>query len=284
MGFALFTIAIILLFSGVSEGEVNGFGRLVVILLFIASIVFFALFLKRENSTAQPMLDINLFKNRLFSLSVFCSFITFFVLSSCTLMLPYYFQDLRGMSPFLCGLIMLASPLVMMLVAPLSGHASDKIGSEVLTFIGLLIATISLFLIAMIFNQNTMIIVVILIIMMMSIGNGMFQSPNTSLIMGAVTKDKLGIAGSVNGLVRNAGMVLGVSLSSVWIWSFVSHSIGYKVLSYVPENPKAFVYGLHGVFIIEATTCLIGVILTGIRIWSRKPKDVKEDEEEINID
>jgi len=270
------------LFTGVSEGEVNGYIRLTVALLFIAAIIFFVVFLKRESSAKMPMLDLNLFKNKLFSLSVFCSFITFFVISSCTLMFPYYFQDLRGMSAFMCGIIMLASPVVIMIVAPLSGHASDKMGSELLTFVGLLITSISLFLIAAVFNQNTHILIVVLIIMMMSMGNGMFQSPNTSLIMSTVPKDKLGIAGSINGLVRNAGMVLGVSLSSVWLWSFVSHKIGNKVLSFVPDRPDAFVYGMHWVFILEAAACLLGVALTGVRIWNKKNRN--ENKEEINID
>ena len=105
----------------------------------------------------------------------------------------------------------------------------------------------------------------------------MFQSPNTSLIMSEVPKDKVGIAGSINGLIRNAGMVLGVSLSSVLLWRFVSRSVGYRVLSFVPNRPDAFVYGMRWVFIIEAIICLVGVILTGIRIWSKKNRIKKEE-------
>ena len=166
----------------------------------------------------------------------------------------------------------MASPIVLVVVAPISGHASDKIGSELLTFIGLIIGAISMFLMGTFWNQNTLILVIILLIAMMSLGNGMFQSPNTSLIMSTVAKDKMGIAGSINGLIRNAGMLLGVSFSSVWLWNFTSQKIGYKVLSFVPSRPDTFVYGMHWVFMIEAIACLVGVVLTGIRIWNRRNK------------
>ena len=134
LGFILFAMTMILLFAAVSEGEFLGYASLTIISLFIASIICFVFFVIREKHAEHPLLDLNLFKNKLFSLSIFCAFVSFFVISSNTLLLPYFIQDLLKMSPFLCGLIMLASPLIMGLVAPLSGHASDKIGSEIITF------------------------------------------------------------------------------------------------------------------------------------------------------
>ena len=100
--------------------------------------------------------------------------------------------------------------------------------------------------------------------------NGLFQSPNSNLVMSTVSKDKLGIAGSVNGLIRNAGMVFGVSFSSVLLWSIMSKKVGYKVLTYVPGHSDAFTYSMHWVFFAESALCMIGVILTGIRIWNKK--------------
>jgi len=269
LGFSLFAVTMVLLFTAISKGEVVGYGDLPIILLFIASAVSVILFLIREKKTETPMLDLNIFKNKLFSLSIFCALISFFVISSGTIIFPYYLQNLLGMSPAIAGLIILASPVVLMIAAPISGYASDKIGSEILTFIGLLITAISLFLMGLLWNQNTAIFVIILLIGMMSLGSGMFQSPNIALIMSTVPKDKMGIAGSINGLVRNVGMVLGVSLSSVLLWRLVSKNIGYQVLSYVPSRPDTFVYGMHWVLIIEAIICMVGVTLTGVRIWSK---------------
>jgi len=263
------------LFAAISEGEFAGYGSALIISLFAVFVISIVFFIMREKKAEKySMLDLSIFKNGLFSLSIFCAFVSFFVIASCTLLLPYYLQELMGLSPLICGLIMLASPLVMSLVAPLSGHASDKMGSEFLTFIGLIIVAISLVLSGIFYNQNTTILVITLIIGIMAAGNAMFQSPNTSLIMSTVPKNKLGIAGSINALARNAGMVCGVSLSSVWLWSIMSKKMGFETLSFIPSGAGAFVFALHWVFIIEAIICGVGIVLTGVRIWGARRREI----------
>ena len=106
----------------------------------------------------------------------------------------------------------------------------------------------------------------------MSIGNGLFQSPNNSLIMSTVPRNKLGIAGSVNALVRNLGMVCGIALSTTLLYSGMSNKLGYKVTDYVVGRNDVFVYGMRIVYITAATICMIGAILTALRLFSKKAK------------
>ena len=77
-------------------------------------------------------------------------------------------------------------------------------------------------------------------IAVMSFGNGLFQSPNNSLIMSTVPKDKLGIAGSINALVRNIGMICGIVLSTTLLYNRMSYKIGYHVTNYVVGRNDAF--------------------------------------------
>jgi len=187
-------------------------------------------------------------------------------------MLPFYLQNLLQMTPSAAGLIILASPVVLALVAPLSGHASDKIGSEMLTFIGLSILTLGLAGMGILYNQYTAIPVILLLIALASLGNGMFQSPNTSLIMSTVPPDRLGIAGSVNGLMRNMGMVFGTSFATSLFYNRLSRAAGYHVDTYVSGNAAEFVYAMRIVFFTCAAICLLGVLFTAIRLYSRKRK------------
>jgi MFS family permease len=107
----------------------------------------------------------------------------------------------------------------------------------------------------------------------MALGNGLFQSPNNSLIMSTVPKHKLGIAGSVNALVRNLGMVLGVSLSTTLLYNRMSYKIGYRVVNYVENRDDVFVYGMKYVYIAAASICFIGAILTAYRLYGSKIKN-----------
>jgi MFS family permease len=103
----------------------------------------------------------------------------------------------------------------------------------------------------------------------MSIGMGLFQSPNNSLIMSTVPKNKLGIAGSVNALIRNLGMVCGISLATTLLYSSMSSRIGYRVTDYIVGRNDAFIYGMKNVYITAAVICLIGTILTYLRLISK---------------
>ena len=160
-------------------------------------------------------------------------------------------------------------PLILTVVAPISGDLSDKIGSEVLTFIGLVLISLGLLLMS-ILNVDSTLLSMIIFIAIMSVGMGLFQSPNNSLIMSTVPRDKLGIAGSVNALVRNLGMVCGIALATTLLYSMMSSKIGYRVTDYVVGRNDAFIYGMKTVYITAAIVSLVGAILTFLRLNRKK--------------
>lgn len=87
--------------------------------------------------------------------------------------------------------------------------------------------------------------------------------------MSTVSKDKLGIAGSINALMRNLGMVCGIALATTLLYSVMSFVIGYRVTDYVPGRNDAFIYGMKIVYIVAAIISLVGALLTFLRL-SRK--------------
>jgi len=218
-----------------------------------------------EKKVKNPFLQLQIFENKLFSLSIFCGFISFVSIFCSIIIQPFYLQDVLKYSPAFTGLILIISPLVLSVVAPLSGHLSDKIGSEILTFIGLVVTSLGLLLMSTL-NEQTSLISMVFFIVVMSIGNGLFQSPNNSLIMSTVPRDKLGIAGSINGLVRNLGMVCGIALSTTLLYNGMSHKIGYHVTNYIVGRNDAFIYGMRIVYITAASICIIGAVLTFLSI------------------
>jgi MFS family permease len=112
---------------------------------------------------------------------------------------------------------------------------------------------------------------------LLGIGNGLFQSPNNSLIMSTVPKHKLGIAGSVNALIRNMGMVFGIALSTTILYSRMSTVIGYKVTDYVEGQSDAFIYGMQTVYLVAGSICLIGAALTALRLIRQRQANKKAE-------
>lgn len=275
-GALLFMVSIIMLFVALEEGQNNGF-NLGNVICFIAALIIFAIFVLVERKGEEPLLDLNIFKNSLFSISIICAFISFTAISASNIILPFYFQNAHGYSAEIAGFLMMVSPITLSIVAPFSGYASDKIGSEILTLVGLIFTSIGLLLISTL-HANSMPVYFISFIVIMTLGNGMFQSPNNSLVMSTVTKDKLGIVGSVNALVRNVGMVSGTSFSTLLLYNRMSAKIGYRVNDFIKGREDVFMYGMKWVYICAGILCIIGSIITALRYVKSKKNNSRENE------
>jgi EmrB/QacA subfamily drug resistance transporter len=280
-GAILFLVCIISLFAALLAGEQIGFLKPVILGSFALAIITFVLFIKIEGRVESPLLQLNIFKNRLFSLSILCGFLLFVSMNCSNIIMPFYFQDIIKMSPSATGLYLMTYPLILLVVAPISGFMSDRIGSEMLTFVGLMIFSAGCFLMATI-NQVFSPVKIVLFIAMMAVGNGMFQSPNNSLIMSTVPRSRLGIAGSINALVRNLGLVVGVSVSTLVLYGVMSLKLGYKVTDFVKGKEAEFIFGMSAAYIFIGALSLFAAILTALRLYSiRKNASSNENNEDV---
>lgn len=264
-GAILIMLAIVPLFISLSEGLNLGYTDPLILSGFLVAVVSFLIFVHLEKKSENPLIQLQLFGNKLFSLSVFCAFVSFVAIFCSNIILPFYLQDVRGYTPQHAGLIMMTYPLILMVAAPVSGHLSDKVGSEILTFIGLVSTSLGLFFMSGL-NEHSALPIMLLFIAAMSLGNGLFQSPNNALVMSTVSRNQLGVAGSVNALVRNMGMVCGISLATTLLYRMMSFKIGYRVTDYVAGNNGAFIYGMKAVYLTAAAICFVGAVLTLIRL------------------
>lgn len=270
-GAILFGSTMVLLFSALTFGKEIGYDNIGIIISFIVSIILFISFIIVEKRIDEPLLKLEIFSNSLFSLSIFCAFISFVAISCSNIILPFYLQYVMKLAPSVTGVLMMVSPIILSVVAPMSGYISDRIGSEVLTFLGLIGTSLGLFLISTL-NEYSHIGALIAFIAIMTLGNGMFQSPNNSLVMSTVDTKKLGIAGSINALVRNLGMVFGISLSTTLLYNRMSSQIGYHVTGYIEGRDDIFVYGMQYVYVAAAIICALGAVLTAYRLYKTKSR------------
>lgn len=270
-GSILIFLSMIFLFGSLIQGQKSGYENSLIIAVFVLSIIFIILFIILENRKENPLLQIKIFKNNVFSLSLLCAFISFICLSASIIIIPFYLQDAVKLNSSTTGLIMMVQPLIMAVISPLAGNLSDKIGSELLSFLGLLIMGIS-FVFMSSLNQYSLIVKIIIYIVVLALGQSLFQPSNNSLIMSTVKKSQLGIAGSVNSLVRNLGQILGIILSTSLLYVFMSMKIGYRVIDYVAGRDDVFVYGMRYVYMVLAVLCAFGALLTAFRMHKNKSR------------
>ncbi len=270
-GTALFALAITALFIGLGQAQTLGLTHPLVFISLPLAVILFAWFLRVQTTSASPLLRLDIFRSKWFSVSIFCAFCSYVAISCSNLVLPFYLQDLLRFTPGTAGLYLTVYPLVVALIAPLSGYLSDKVGSEALTLMGLILTSVGLFLLSTLGAQPAH-MNLILYIAIMAAGNGMFQSPNNSIVMAAVPKGQVGVGGSVNALVRNLGFTFGIALSTSLLYGGMSARLGTRVTGYVPGQDGAFIYGMRLAYLGAAGVCLLGAIITLFRLYGKRER------------
>lgn len=270
VGSVLFTLFVVGLFYFLLDGQSSGWAAPGELASIAAAVLCLALFLRRERRIADPMLDLSIFRSGLFSVSVLCVLFVFCASFCVNIVQPFYLQDVLGLSPAMAGLMLLASPLLSGASAPLSGYLADRVGGEFLTVVGLLIELASLVGMSFLGSASSPLWAAACLALF-GFGQGIFSSPNTKLIMAHAPQDKLGIAGSINALARNMGMVSGIAFAVSILYGVMSGILGHKVTGYVAGENEAFVVGMRAAFLAAGGLIAIAIGLTVLRARISRP-------------
>lgn len=128
---------------GCSEAGSKGWGDAVVVMTLITGVLFIALFIVRELTAKEPMLDLRVFRYDVFSLTVVVGSVVNMAMFGAMLLTPIYLQNIRGYTPLQSGLLLLPGALLMGVMSPISGALFDRIGVRPLAIIGLTITTLT---------------------------------------------------------------------------------------------------------------------------------------------
>ena len=268
-GAILFASGMSLFLWGLTQGEQIGWTKPVIYGSLIISILALVVFLYRALTTRYPIIDLSLFKNWVFLGGNLAGLVSFISMFATTLIMPFYMKGVLHFQEMHIGLMMTPFPLAMAIVAPISGWLSDRLGYLALTTSGLLLNVAGLMLLATL-NTNSSSLFIASCMTMLGVGMGLFQSPNNSSVMGAVPPQKLGIAGGINALVRNVGMVTGIAFS-VSLLSY-GRAVYLKGIAAPTDAQQAaaFVSSMSTVFHWAAFIALIGIFFSTVRIKAGK--------------
>ncbi|WP_203640955.1 MFS transporter [Levilactobacillus andaensis] len=268
-GASLFALIMISLFAGVFVGQEIGFTRPVILGLFALAVIAIFFFVRLELRVDNPILALKLFQNKRFTISILCAFLIFVANFFFNVIAPFYLENARGLAANYAGYALMTFPIVQVVVAPIAGAVSDKIGPELLTFVGLILISISQ-VGYMLANLATPLWVFMFFIGLVGLGNGIFMAPNNSIVMSSVPVQDLGVAGGINALARELGMVIGISIATTVLFSAMGHYAGHHVTAYLPAHPEIFIDGMRVAFMVSLAICLVATVITGWRLLKRQ--------------
>jgi len=251
-GAVAFFVGLVALLLALNRGNIWGWDSPATLGVLAGALALLGLFVWIERHVPHPMLDLGLFCSRLFSAATGSAVFNYLCLYGIALMMPFYLIQARGLAPDRAGLILSAQPLMMAIAAPLAGTLSDRIGSRLLSSVGMAILGIMLAVLSTVV-QTTSLTVIVLYLAVIGIGIGVFIAPNSNALMGSAPRHRQGVAAGVLATARNVGMVLGIGLSS-------AVSLGVETAARAAGRPDAFIWGLHVTFLVLAGAAALGVV------------------------
>ena len=263
IGAALFLAGLTALLFGLNQGQELGWMSAPILISITTAVIFLIAFWWVETRNRSPMLDLKLFSSKLFSLSVTSAILNYMCVYSITFLMPFYLIQGLGMSPSRAGLILTAMPIIMAIIAPISGGLSDRFGTRILAFTGMVALAIGLFLLSRL-QPDSPPADIAFRLAVTGLGIGVFISPNTSALMGAAPRERQGIASGVLATSRNMGMVLGVGYAGA-IFTTKLGLLGN-------QSANSFVLATQVSFLAATFIALLGVIVTALRASPVSPR------------
>lgn len=258
-GAALSGAALFCLLLALSEGQGWGWGSGQTLGLIAVAFVLGALFVLAERRSAQPLLDFSLFAIRPFSFGLASVIVAFAGMFTATFLLPFLLVQARGFGQLASGLLLTPVPISMAIVAPFAGAASDRFGSGVLASSGMAVIVLALLSLTQL-PADFALPDLVWRLVLLGIGQGLFMSPNSSAVLGAVPGRRVGTASGTLAQMRVVGQALGIALSA----AIVATRLPVYLADALPR-PDALASAIHDAFVGAAAVCAVGIVTSLIR-------------------
>ncbi|HTZ05419.1 MAG TPA: MFS transporter, partial [Gaiellaceae bacterium] len=252
------------------EGNKHGWTSPEILGLFAAAAVLLVAFVLLEHFQRLPMLDLSLFKIGAFTGANIVALLVSLGMFGVFFFVSLYVQNILGWTPTQAGASFLPMTILIILVAPLAGKASDRIGSRWLMGAGMTLVGISLLLYQRVGLDSTF-WTLLPAMLLGGVGMALTMSPMTAAAMHSVPVDKAGVGSGVLNSFRQLGGSLGIALMGAILASYVS------VAPTSPEAPQQFVNGLHAALLVAAGITFAAAVVSIVLVRTAKQPQAAQD-------
>ena len=219
-----------------------------------------------ERRAANPLLKLDLFRNQTFTFSFLSLLFSSAAIVSIGLLLPFYYEQLRGFSTATSGLMLAPMSIALGLTGPFAGALSDKVGSKYLVPLGLVLITGSMLLLGGISaTATTGYLVVILVIS--GVGRALFFPANTNTLMTSTPAADQSSASSVLSTGRMVGQAMGIALAGA-VFGGLGGAVAGESLEHGAATPalrQTFLHAFHVAMLVSGGVGGLGVVTSLLR-------------------
>jgi EmrB/QacA subfamily drug resistance transporter len=269
VGTATYVVGLTALVYAISRGGLSGWNDGLVIGGFIVAAVLLPLFILIESRHRAPMLDLSIFRDRLFAAASGAAFINGLSRFALLFIFVFYYQGAQGDDPITAGIKLAPMALGMLVSSPLAGIWADRRGSRTLAALGMVVTAVGLA--GMTWLQpGTSYWVGALWLAVVGVGSGMFNSPNTAAMMGSVPVERRGIAAGARVMLQNTGAVISIAFVMAVVTAAVPKDVLFKIFSGVASGLSStqlapFISNMHTALWVLAAVSLSGAVVSLMR-------------------
>jgi MFS family permease len=275
-GVTLYVVGLTGLVLALSKGGLSGWGNTLVVGGLAAAVVLLPIFVLVEHRGDAPMLDLALFRDRLFSAASGAAFLNGLSRFALMFLFVFYFQGPQGQSPIMAGLELAPMAIGMLIASPLAGIVADRHGSRALAAGGMVVTAVGLAGMTML-QAHTAYVWSAVWLALVGIGSGMFNSPNTAAMMGVVPVHRRGIAAGARVMLQNTGAVISIAFVMAIVTAAVPKPVLFKIFSGITSGLSTsqlqpFISNMHLALWVLAAISVLGAVISLLR-----PAHVREE-------
>ena len=269
LGTATFVVGLTGLVLGVSRGGLSGWSDPIVVASLVVAAVLLPAFVALEHRGRAPMLDLTIFRNRLFAAATGAAFINGLARFALMFLFVFYFQGAQGDDPITAGIKLIPLAAGMLVASPIAGIVADRHGSRLLAAAGMVVTAVGLALMTTL-DVHTPYWQGAIWLGIVGVGSGMFNSPNTAAMMGTVPAHRRGIAAGARVMLQNTGAVLSIAFVLAIITSAVPKDVLFKIFSGLAQGLSdaklaPFIANMHTALWVLAGTAVVGALVSFMR-------------------
>ncbi len=277
VGNAAFAVGLTLILAGVTLGALGDVGGAVALTTIALGGAMLVVFVWIESRVPSPMLDLSLFRNRVFATTTTATLLNALARGAFTFVLVFYLQGPpRYLDPFTAGLALIPVSASLATFGPISGWLSDHYGPTWFSIGGLLVSA-SGFLWLSTIGPAESFLALTPPLLLVGAGMGLFASPNRAVMMTAVAPNRRGVASGIGTTFVNTGATVSLGVTLVIMSSVVPRSAleviltGGTLQGGSASIAAGFLGSIHLIFLVSAALVLLSLVPIVFRGRSAPP-------------
>ena len=232
--------------------------------LVVGFVLSFAGFICREWSTPSPILELSLFRIRMFSLSSLALLLVGVSQVMIGFVLPFYLQNVLRFTPSFIGLLFVSAPIFTVTLSPLVGWAVDKMGPRLPATLGVGFLVGAGFF-GSFLGADSQWPAAVGVLAVWGLASALFFTSNHTAMISSVPPQHRGVATGAIYVIFGLGTTFGVSLGTLLLTAAFRFYSGDPSATPTPANPTVFVQAMNFSFLVGGCMALVAMFCSALR-------------------